>query len=158
MAKVYFEKDFIEVDDAALAEFSKRFKEISAGGGLVSDGQGRYLLIYRHNIWDLPKGKLEEGEAIEDCAVREVEEETGIRGIERGKLLCITHHTYRLNGEPCIKHTFWYEMTCTQAGELVPQTEEDISRAEWVATEDLPSKLVSTYPSILEVFNHAGLL
>ncbi|MBQ0025383.1 MAG: NUDIX domain-containing protein [Bacteroidales bacterium] len=158
MANVYFDKDSIEVDDAVLPEFCRNFREINAGGGVVSDGKGNYLLILRHNVWDLPKGKQEPGEPIEACALREVSEETGLKNLSLKDFICTTHHTYKIAGQPCIKHTFWYNMEYTGSEALVPQTEEDITEAKWVAKEDLPQYLKETYPSIAEVVSHAGLL
>jgi ADP-ribose pyrophosphatase YjhB (NUDIX family) len=52
-------------------------KIVMAAGGLVENEHGEILLIYRKKHWDLPKGKLDAGETLEECAVREVEEETG---------------------------------------------------------------------------------
>ena len=70
MQNVYFERERITVDDAQFAEFCSHFREIPAGGGLVRNKEGKYLLIYRHKLWDLPKGKQEPGEDIETCALR----------------------------------------------------------------------------------------
>ena len=132
---------------------------INAGGGLVQNEAGEYLLIYRNGLWDLPKGKQEDGEEISVTALREVEEECGISGLEQGELLCITHHTYRMNGKHMLKHTYWYRMIfrgdCSVA---VPQQEEGISRCEWVPAEKLPEYLKDTYPSIKKVFEEAGLI
>ena len=75
MQNVYFERERVAVDDASFAEFCARFREIPAGGGLVRNKEGQYLLICRHQLWDLPKGKQEPDESIETCALREVEEE-----------------------------------------------------------------------------------
>ena len=66
-----------------------QFTPINAGGGLVQNPAGEYLLIHRNGLWDLPKGKQEEGEDISLTALREVEEECGISGLEQGGLLCI---------------------------------------------------------------------
>jgi 8-oxo-dGTP pyrophosphatase MutT (NUDIX family) len=132
---------------------------INAGGGLVQNSAGEYLLIHRNGLWDLPKGKQEEGEDIALTALREVEEECGITGLEQGELLCITHHTYHMNGLHMLKHTYWYNMKysgdCTVT---VPQTEEGISQCEWVPAAKLPEYLQNTYPSIKKVFEEAGLI
>ena len=117
-----------------------------------------YLLICRHGLWDLPKGKQEEGEDIALTALREVEEECGISSLEQGELLCITHHTYHMNGHFMLKHTYWYKMKYTGSQDLKPQLEEDIQRCEWVPAEKLPEYLQNTYPSIRKVFEEAGLL
>ena len=158
MQNVYFERDRIAVDDAQFPEFCSHFQEINAGGGLVRNREGKYLLIYRRDLWDLPKGKQEPGEAIEDCALREVEEETGLHDIRRGERICITHHTYTLGGEKILKHTYWYQMYDDAEETLVPQQEEEITRACWVEKKCLPEYLEGTYPSIVEVFVSAGLL
>lgn len=158
MQNVYFDRERIVVDDAQFPEFCSHFLEIPAGGGLVCNKEGKYLLIYRHQLWDLPKGKQEPGEDIETCALREVEEETGLHDLRLGELLCITHHTYQVFGEKVLKHTYWYQMYDDSDEDLLPQTEEDITRAEWVEKERLPEYLEGTYPSIAEVFVNAGLL
>jgi 8-oxo-dGTP pyrophosphatase MutT (NUDIX family) len=132
------------------------FPSIEAGGGLVTNPRGGILMIFRHTRWDLPKGKLEPGERIEDCAVREVEEETGIRNPERGKKLLTTSHFYRLNGEWTMKKTTWYAMSHPGDEPLVPQTEEDITAIEWVSPAKLDAYLRTTYPTIVDVFEAAG--
>lgn len=136
----------------------KQFKEIDAGGGLVTNRAGDYLLIFRNNLWDLPKGMQEQGEEIEVCALREVREETGLEDISLKDPICITHHTYHRNGEFCLKHTYWYNMVYNSPIDLVPQNEEDIEKAAWVAKSSLPELLVGTYPSITEVFKKARIL
>ncbi|MBR5857134.1 MAG: NUDIX domain-containing protein [Bacteroidales bacterium] len=129
-----------------------QFVEVNAAGGLVENSRGEYLLIYRNGFWDLPKGKQEEGEDIALTALREVEEECGISGLEQKELLCITRHTYRMNGEFVLKHTYWYKMKHSGECNLVPQLEEGINEVRWVAKEDLGEYLNNTYPSIKEVF------
>lgn len=151
MANVYFEKECITVDDGVFGEFSRRFKEINAGGGLVRNTDGKYLVIFRRGMWDLPKGKQEEGESIEECALREVEEETGLGNLTLGKLICVTHHTYKLNGEPVLKHTYWFDMAYAGNEKPVPQEEEQISEVRWVGKEQMPEIARETYPSIVEV-------
>ncbi|MBQ1219456.1 MAG: NUDIX domain-containing protein, partial [Bacteroidales bacterium] len=96
--------------DCVFEKICSEFNQINAGGGLVRNLAGEYLLIFRNGKWDLPKGKQEAGEDIKVTAVREVEEECGIDSLELGNLLCVTHHTYRMNGEFMLKHTFWYNM------------------------------------------------
>ena len=158
MPNVYFERECITVDDADFDEFSSHFREITAGGGVVRNRKGQYLLILRHGLWDLPKGKLEPDESIEECALREVCEETGLHDLILEEPVCITHHTYMLSGEKILKHTHWYMMHDDREEPLLPQTEEDITQAEWVEKKCLPDYLEGTYPSIVEVFVNAGLL
>lgn len=158
MANVYFNRECITVDDAAMPEFCNRFRKINAGGGLVRNSKGEYLVIFRRDIWDLPKGKQEPGETIEQCALREVSEETGLKELHLSTHICDTFHTYKLLGESCIKRTSWYTMECSGAEEPVPQTEEEITKVEWVSKERLQTIAEATFPSIKEVFSHAGLL
>ena len=131
------------------------FKEVNAGGGLVRNRRGDYLLIKRNGLWDLPKGHREEGEDIEVTALREVQEETGVDQLELRGLICVTDHCYLRNGIWHLKHTWWYDMLYTNPVDLTPQREEDISKAAWVARSSLPPFLKNTYPSILEVFREA---
>lgn len=138
-------------------EFCSMFDPIVAGGGLVRNADGKYLMIRRKGYWDLPKGKQEEGETIEECAVREVEEETGLKGLECGKLICVTHHTYNNYGPLNIKHTYWFEMTCKGGSELVPQTEEEITDAVWVTKEEALGHMDESFASIREVLETALL-
>ena len=114
--------------------------------------RGDFLLIKRNNMWDLPKGHQEAGEEISVTALREVEEETGVENLELGPLICVTDHCYLRDGIWHLKHTWWYEMLYNAPVDLVPQREEDISKAAWVAKSSLPPFLKNTYPSILEVF------
>jgi 8-oxo-dGTP pyrophosphatase MutT (NUDIX family) len=127
---------------------------IIAAGGLVQNSKGEILLIYRRGFWDLPKGKLDAGELIPECAIREVQEETGIQTLDLGPLICTTKHTYFdtwLN-QDVEKHTHWYAMLSLANETLVPQTEEDIEKIEWVPVNELPQYLLQTYPTIRTVF------
>ena len=133
------------------------FLEVNAGGGLVSNRRGDYLLICRNGLWDLPKGHQDPGEDIAVTALREVQEETGISDLILRDLICITDHCYRRNDIWHLKHTWWYDMLYTDPTDLTPQTEEDIAKAAWVAKSSLPPYLRNTYPSIQEVFREARI-
>ena len=133
------------------------FYEVNAAGGLVSNRRGDFLLINRNNLWDLPKGHQEAGEDIRTTALREVQDETGINDIILRDLICTTDHCYKRNGIWHLKHTWWYDMLDTEPVDLVPQREEDISKAAWVAKSSLPPFLQKTYPSIIEVFKEAKI-
>ena len=141
--------------EATYHRICEEFLEVNAGGGLVSNRRGDYLLISRNGLWDLPKGHQDPGENIETTALREVQEETGINDLELRDLICITDHCYIRNGIWHLKHTWWYDMLYTDPTDLTPQLEEDISKAAWVAKSSLPSFLLNTYPSITEVFREA---
>ena len=127
---------------------------IIAAGGLVRNSKDEILLIYRRGFWDLPKGKLDAGESIPDCAIREVQEETGLQSLELGPFICTTTHPYFdtwLNKD-VVKHTHWFSMLSLANDTLVPQTEEDIEKLVWVTVPELPEYLNNTYPTIRDVF------
>lgn len=149
LSRIYIPADDTE---ATYRSVCSEFREVNAGGGVVSNRRGDVLLIRRNGLWDLPKGHQEEGEDIRTTAIREVEEETGIKSLELQDLICITDHCYLRNGIWHLKHTWWFNMLNTAPLDLTPQTEEDISKAAWVARSVLPSYLTNTYPSIAEVF------
>lgn len=133
------------------------FLEVNAGGGLVENRRGDFLLINRNGLWDLPKGHQDPGEEISVTALREVQEETGIEELSLNELICITDHCYKRNGIWHLKHTWWYRMLDNKPIDLIPQREEDISKAAWVAKSSLPPFLQNTYPSIVEVFREAKI-
>lgn len=154
LQRIYIPTDDVE---ATYARVCAEFLEVNAGGGLVENRRGDYLLISRNGLWDLPKGHQDPGEDISVTALREVQEETGIEELELRNLICITDHCYRRNGIWHLKHTWWYNMLDRKPIELIPQREEDISKAAWVARSSLPPFLQNTYPSIVEVFREAKI-
>lgn len=128
-------------------------KIIVAGGGIVTNEKDEILMIFRRGVWDLPKGKLDAGETIESCAVREVEEETGAQNIKLGKLVGITYHEYfdTWKQRDVSKESHWYAMKVTGDQKLVPQTDEDIEEIQWVAKKDLEKYLANTHKNIVEI-------
>ncbi|MDE1190971.1 MAG: NUDIX hydrolase [Arachidicoccus sp.] len=133
---------------------------IQAAGGLVFNKDNQLLMIYRRHFWDLPKGKLDEGETLEQCAVREVEEETGLRNVHVKKLIGITYHDYfdKWSNKDVTKETHWYEMHITDEQKVIPQTEEDIEKAEWVTKEKAFTYLKNSYPNIVEIVDKSGFI
>jgi ADP-ribose pyrophosphatase YjhB (NUDIX family) len=154
LAKVFIPTDDIE---GTYRRICAEFKEVNAGGGLVSNRRRDFLLISRNGLWDLPKGHQDPGEDISVTALREVQEETGIDELLLRDLICITDHCYIRDGKWHLKHTWWYDMLYTNPTDLTPQTEEDITKAAWVAKSSLPAFLLNTYPSIIEVFREAKI-
>ena len=153
----------VAVEEAAVQgtynKIAARFTPINAGGGLVQNQQGEYLLIHRNGLWDLPKGKQEDGEDIAVTALREVEEECGLTSLEQRELLCITHHTYHMNSQHMLKDTYWYNMIYTgDPSAMTPQLEEGIQECKWVPAAELAAYVKDTYPSIRKVFECAGLI
>jgi 8-oxo-dGTP pyrophosphatase MutT (NUDIX family) len=138
---------FTSNDVEALIKYIKtKFKVIEAAGGVV-DKNNKTLLIYRKGRWDIPKGKIDKGEKKRQCAVREVEEETGVRGEIIDKI-CTTWHTYVTNKKYILKKTHWYRMKCIDDSELAPQAEENIVEAKWMTLTELRSALYDSYRSI----------
>lgn len=128
-------------------------KIIVAGGGLLLNENKELLMIFRRGFWDLPKGKLDDGETIEACALREVEEETGVAHLELGGLLGITRHQYfdPYIKEEVIKETHWYSMNVKGRPALIPQREEDITDIRWVPLQEVPALLENSFDTIREI-------
>lgn len=137
--------------DVLLQAFEAQMEKIVAAGGLVYTPQKTVLLIFRRGKWDLPKGKLDEGESLETCAVREVKEETGLDKATIEKSLTITWHTYQQDGKLVLKESHWYLMQTPAEVELTPQHDEDIESCIWAPLEDLQQYMQNTHPSILDV-------
>ncbi len=128
------------------------FTLIEAAGGLVVTVSGKMLFIFRNGKWDLPKGKAEFDETPDVTALREVEEECGLKNLKIVKELNKTYHTYKEKGQSFFKVTHWYQMTNEKEEELVPQTEEGITQASWLTANEVKEKVVSnTYSSIKEL-------
>ena len=146
--KIYFynKKKSILTDD-----FFSMFQMINAAGGLVKNQEEKWLFIFRNNKWDLPKGKIEKGETVEDAAIREVQEECGIGTLSIVKKLPSTYHTYSLGKKDILKCTYWFEMECKEGDKLIPQTEEGITDVKWFDKKDLKKVCKNTYESIKEV-------
>ena len=116
------------------------------------------LMIFRRGKWDLPKGKLDEGESIEQAALREVEEETGLKGVKPGKKITVTYHTYDEFGKHILKESHWFKMTTNSDQKLIPQTKEDITDIRWVDPDSLSEYLNNTFQTIKEVLQSDHLL
>lgn len=145
-------------DDLQLLKkaFFKKFILIEAAGGLVQNEKKEWLFIHRRGRWDLPKGKKDEGETSAVCAVREVEEETGLNSVSIVNPLVTTYHCYEEFGKSILKETDWFLMEASSAMSLNPQTEEDIVDLRWVAAVDLSAYFANTFPAIQDVLTAAG--
>jgi len=146
-AGIYFHTNVEELRKA----FWKKFMLVKAAGGLVLNEDGEILFIFRRGKWDLPKGKLDEGETLETCAVREVQEETGLKKVQLKKHLVTTYHTYDESGHHILKETWWYLLSASKKEALVPQTIEQITQIEWADPRNLEKYVSNTYPSIIDV-------
>ena len=120
---------------------------------MVKNNENKILFIKRKSVWDLPKGKLEKGEEIEECAIREVEEECGISNVKLIKDLIKTYHTYDLKGQMILKETVWYEMFYDGNEKLIPQIKEEISEAHWFNHNMFREIRENTYGSIIDILD-----
>jgi 8-oxo-dGTP diphosphatase len=101
----------------------------AAGGIVVRDG--RVLLVHRprYDDWTFPKGKLDPGESFEDAALREVEEETGVR-CSLGRELPSTR--YEAKGRPKLVR-YWL---MGPQGESAFEPNEETDEVRWVTPDE----------------------
>ncbi|SDQ67920.1 NUDIX domain-containing protein [Chryseobacterium soldanellicola] len=141
---------FGENIDEIWKEFQSLFRIIEAAGGLVNNPEGDILFIKRLGKWDLPKGKMEKGESREESAVREIEEETGLKDVELVQFINTTYHIYvERNGEKILKCTHWFEMNFNGEDTSKPQIEEGITEVAWKNTSQIEKEVFpSTFKNI----------
>jgi 8-oxo-dGTP diphosphatase len=126
--------------------------EVAAAGGVAwrrSNGGLEVAVVHRprYDDWSLPKGKLDAGETFEEAAVREVEEEIGVRA-ELGEELPST--TYRDNKGRSKLVRYWL-MEATEPPDFEPDDEVDAVR--WLPPDEAISLL--TYDRDRELLEHA---
>lgn len=135
-------------EDKLLKKFLKKLPNVIAGGGKVFNDKGDVLFIYRNDKWDLPKGKIEGVESIEETAIREVMEETGVAGLEIIKPLETTYHIFKRNGRYKLKITYWFEMKTSFSGDLYAQEFEGITKVAWLSPTEIKEALKNSYANI----------
>ncbi|WP_291962045.1 NUDIX hydrolase [Maribacter sp.] len=138
--------------DEILKKFTQVVPLVIAGGGVVKNREGKVLFIYRNDKWDLPKGKLDKGESIEECAVREVEEETGVKGLVIDRYIRTTYHIFKRNGVNKLKQVYWYEMRTNFEGKLKPEKKEGIFKVRWKGPDKIEKALENSYANIKILF------
>jgi 8-oxo-dGTP pyrophosphatase MutT (NUDIX family) len=134
--------------DVLLKKFLALLPNVIAGGGKVYNPKNEILFIFRNGKWDLPKGKAEAKETINQTALREVEEETGITGLSITKPLEITYHIFKRNERHYIKVTYWFQMYSEYEGTLIPQEKEGITKVKWIPETKLKKVLKNSYSNI----------
>lgn len=139
--------------DLLKKDFFRLFTIVEAAGGLVQNDKKEYLLIHRRGHWDLPKGKIDKGETKEQAAIREVEEETGLKNIKLGKQISTTYHTYHEFGKFILKPSYWFAMKVSGEQDIKPQTEEDIMEIKWVKQADMNHYFSNMYASVRELLS-----
>jgi 8-oxo-dGTP pyrophosphatase MutT (NUDIX family) len=145
-------------EKAILKKVKEKIPVCKAGGGLVYNKTGDVLFIFRNGKWDLPKGGIEKGEAIEDTAIREVEEETGVTNLKITHKLQKTYHVFKRGGKYKLKVTHWYEMRTDFTGTPKPQANEGIEKVAWLGPEQIKEALNNSYENIKLLFEEEKLL
>ncbi|TBN05566.1 NUDIX domain-containing protein [Hyunsoonleella flava] len=131
-----------------LNKFLKKAPVVIAGGGKVYNKEGKVLFIFRNGKWDLPKGKTEKKESIEETAMREVEEETGVTKLKIVKPLETTYHIFKRRGRYRIKITYWFEMKTSFKGKLYPEEKEGITKVKWLGKKKIKKAMENSYANI----------
>ncbi len=138
---------------ASLETIIQNTDTIVAAGGIIENENKEVLTIFRKGYWDMPKGKVEEGEKIMTAAEREVEEETGVKISAINDEPIVTYHSYSMKQKDCLKETFWYKMKASAKQKLVPQTEEDITDIKWMKKSEFLKKKELFYPLIAAILD-----
>ncbi len=134
------------------SDFYSLFRIEEAAGGIVLNSRSEVLMMFRRGYWDMAKGHIEAGETQEIAAVREVEEETGLQNIELGDFATTTFHTFKnKKNKRILKISHWFRMFSDDTI-LVPQTEEDIEKLEWMPLEKAKN-MKPIYENILYLLN-----
>ena len=133
--------------------FRSLFLEVGAAGGLVKNKKGEFLVMRRKGILDLPKGHIEPGESIEECALREVGEECGIEGHKIVKKLPCTYHIHKEKVKDALKTTYWFLMKYSGQSKGNPQLEEDITEIFWMTPQEIEASKREAWPSLLKILN-----
>ncbi len=135
-----------------LNKFTEHIPLVVAAGGVVTNPKGKVLFIYRFDKWDLPKGICKKNEPLEKCAIREVEEETGVQGLEIENILRTTYHVFRRNGKFKLKEVHWYAMKTDFNGTLVGEASEGIEKVKWKGPVKIKLALQNSYANIRSLF------
>ncbi|MDT0686095.1 NUDIX hydrolase [Autumnicola psychrophila] len=155
--KLLYVNLYHEDEEKLLKFLLKKLRVVTAAGGLVLNDKDEILFIYRNKRWDLPKGKTEKKESIEDSAIREVKEETGVQDLEITKFIQKTYHVFKRKGNYRLKVTHWYEMRTSYDGELKPEQKEGIEKAKWKNFEKSQKALKKSYANIKLLFSEKYL-
>jgi 8-oxo-dGTP pyrophosphatase MutT (NUDIX family) len=139
----------------AWKEFVSKHTLVETSGGLVQNEKGKYLIIFRKGRWDLPKGKIEYDETVEEAAIREVMEECGIKKLTLVRPIGPSFHTYLESGKRILKKTHWFLMSAPSDVPLFPQKEEGIEEAEWMSKEEIARRVIpETYSSVSQLLRN----
>lgn len=130
-----------QVDDKLTLQNTVGLPIIESAGGLVCNRYHHIMLMFKRGKWDMPKGRVEEGQSRITAALSEVQEETGLQASKisiQGKLVS-TWHTTTHHKTRYLKKTHWYLMQYDgNDDDTSPQIEEGIIECRWVHISDLP--------------------
>ena len=150
--KIHYVNLYHKKEDKLLHHLKKKLKVITAAGGMVFNPKKEILFIHRKGRWDLPKGKVDRGETLENAAIREVEEETGVQKLKIIRFIDTTYHILKRNGEYKLKETYWYEMFTEYDEKLIPETEEGIKKVKWKNFEKAQKAIHKSYENVKLLF------
>lgn len=139
-------------------DFTHMFRVVEAAGGIVSNKEGKILFIHRLGKWDLPKGKIEKDESLEQAALREVEEETALQELILEEFINSTFHVYKeRNGDRVLKTTYWFKMSYVGEKAPIPQTEEGITKVSWKNQDEILQEVFpKTFQNIKLILQTSG--
>jgi 8-oxo-dGTP pyrophosphatase MutT (NUDIX family) len=116
-------------------------REKVAAGGVVLDRKGRVLLVHRrrYDDWSFPKGGVDEGESLEQAALREVKEEAGVE-CEVIRQLSTSRYSFTTRkGETKLKVVYYFLMKITGGQAFADGLETD--EAIWCSVEEAANRL-----------------
>lgn len=151
--KLSYRRHTFNVPLCFLRLLKRRMRYVRAAGGVVEASDGSLLAIVRNGRYDLPKGKVELGETLLQAALREVEEETGLKvqPATRNPQPTKTYHVYNLYGGWHLKQTSWFAMRADGKPEVVPQLEEGITGGCWLTPDEWHSTMLHSYGTMRTV-------
>lgn len=150
--KLLYVNLYHEKEEKLFKHLLKKLPVVTAAGGMVFNDNKEILFIYRNKRWDLPKGRTEKNEALEESAIREVMEETGVQDLEIVRFIRKTYHIFKRKDKYRLKVTHWYEMKTSYTGELVPELAEGIKKAKWKNFAKSQKALTKSYANIKLLF------
>mgnify|MGYP001246802960 FL=1 len=139
---------YYPIQKKLLKEFKKKLSTIVAAGGIVKNKENQILFIFRKGKWDLPKGKIEKNEKIDEGALREVIEETGIKKVKIDGFFDTTYHIIKTQKQYFLKETHWYKMKSNYTGKLKPQKSEGIRSVRWKKIKEAKEIKKKTFRNI----------
>jgi len=136
------------VDNEGLSNryIKDQYRIVKAAGGIVLKNE-KLLMIHRLGVWDLPKGKIENGEPTSECAIREIQEECGVKADIVDKI-ATTWHAYTDKDKKILKKTTWYVLKCLDDKLAKPQLEEQIDEVAWKTYKEAKELVCDSYESV----------